>query len=101
MAKTLKLVVLDVLKPHEPGIIDVSKSVAKLAGISGLNAVVYDVDKDVERIKITIQGKNIPIKKVIGVIEKMGMSVNGIDEVSYGESIVGEVSTPRDRWGRL
>lgn len=98
MTKTLRLAILDILKPHEPGIVDISKKVANLSGISGLNTVVYDVDKDVERIKVTIEGKDIPIKKVISMIEKMGMSVHGIDEISYGESVVHEVSTPLDRW---
>jgi hypothetical protein len=97
MAKTLRLAVLDVLKPHEPGILEISQKVANFPGIRGLNAVVYDVDKDVERIKLTIEGDDIPIKKVMDVLSKMGTSVHGIDEVSYGEAVIREVSTPKDR----
>ena len=98
MAKTLRLVVLDILKPHEPGILEVSSEVVKLAGIDGLNTVVYDVDKDVERVKITIEGKDIPIKNVIKVLEGMGTSLHGIDEVSYGNSVVRETKTLRDKY---
>jgi hypothetical protein len=101
MVKTLRLVVLDILKPHEPGIIEISKKVVDLPGIEGLNTVVYDVDKDVEKIKITIKGKDIPIKKVMNLLEKLGTSMHGIDEVSYGELVVSEVTTPRDRWGHI
>ena len=49
MAKTLKMAVLDVLKPHEPGIVDITSKLVKFSGISGINTVVYDIDKDVEK----------------------------------------------------
>lgn len=96
MAKTLKQVVIDVLKPHEPSITEISSSVVKLTGVKGLNTSVYDVDKNVEHVKMTIEGDDIPVNKIIKMVEDMGATIHGIDSVSYGEVIVKELLTSRD-----
>lgn len=96
MAKTLRQAVLDILKPHEPSIVEISNAVVRIVGIKGLNMTVYDVDKNVEHVKMTVEGENIPLPKIIKAIEDMGATIHGIDSVSYGDFIVKEQLTPRD-----
>jgi|GEM_PF-4916153 len=53
----LRKVVLDVLKPHSPDIATLAKKIADIEGIDGVNISVYEIDKEVENVKITVIGK--------------------------------------------
>lgn len=98
MAKTLRQMVIDVLKPHDPSILEVTRLLVKINGISGINTVLYDVDKDVERVKLTVEGEDVPAEKVLDSIEEMGCTVHGVDGVAMGNRVVREVTTPKDKW---
>jgi uncharacterized protein len=93
----IKLLVLDVLKPHEPNIVELSKTISNINGISGCNLAVFEIDKRVENVKLTIEGKNINYDRVREVIEKSGGTIHSIDEVAAGTKTVREVKTPQDR----
>ncbi len=93
----IKLIVLDVLKPHEPNIIELSKMISNLTGVSGCNLAVFEIDKKVENVKLTIEGSNINYDLVRETIEKSGGTVHSIDEVASGARAVKEVKTPQDR----
>lgn len=92
----IKRLVLDVLKPHEPGIIDVTDSLSNLKSISSVNATLYEVDEQVENVKLTIVGTKIDYKEVEDQIKKMGGTVHSVDEVVAGDEIIEEVRTPQD-----
>lgn len=87
--------VLDVMKPHKPTIIEFSTRLSSLSGVSGVNCTLYEVDQDTETIKITLEGDDIDYEKVKQVIESLGGNVHSIDSVSSGR-IVEEVETPQD-----
>jgi hypothetical protein len=87
--------VLDVMKPHKPRIIEYAKKLNTLKGISGVNCTLYEVDQDTETIKITLEGWRIDFDAVKSVIEGLGGSVHSVDSVSAGR-IVEEVETPQD-----
>jgi hypothetical protein len=93
----IKRLVLDVLKPHTPSIVELSRKLGKLVGVLGVNCSVNEVDKDTESIKITIEGHSINFDKVTGTIEAMGAVIHSVDSVSAGKKIVEEVETPQDR----
>ena len=64
----IKRIILDVLKPHKPSIIEVAERLGNLDGISGVNISLEEVDAETDSIKITIEGINIDydtVKKVI------------------------------------
>ncbi len=92
----IKRLVLDVLKPHNPSIIDVSKKLGTLNGVSGVNCTLDEVDQDTESIKITIEGHSIDFDAVKEVIGECGAVVHSIDSVSSGKKLVDEVKTPQD-----
>jgi hypothetical protein len=94
---TIKRIILDVLKPHSPTIIEVAEKLASLNGITGVNISLEEVDAETDSIKITIEGSNINYSEVKKEISECGASIHSIDGVSAGIKIVEEVNTPQDR----
>jgi hypothetical protein len=93
----IKLLILDVLKPHTPSIIELSKQLGELNGVSGVNCMLEEVDQETESIKITLEGTDIDYKHVVKTIEQMGAVIHSIDCVSAGKKIVDSVETLQDR----
>ena len=50
----VRLLVLDVLKPHEPSILKLAGSISDLKGVDGCDISVYEIDSKVENVKVTI-----------------------------------------------
>lgn len=96
----LKRIVLDVLKPHHPSIIEVSKRLSVVEGVSGVNCTVHEVDQETESIKITIEGPSINYDQVLETIESVGAAVHSVDMVSAGSKLVEEAATPQDKLNR-
>ena len=71
--------------------------ISNITGISGCNFAVFEIDKKVENVKVTIEGKNINYERVREVIEKAGGTIHSIDEVAAGKKVVREIKTPQDR----
>jgi len=94
---SIKRVILDVLKPHTPSIIEVAKRISSVEGISGVNISLEEVDAETDSIKITIEGTDINYNKVKSEIEECGAVIHSIDGVSAGIKMVEEVNTPQDR----
>ena len=92
----IKRIILDVLKPHTPSIIELAERLGNLEGISGVNISLEEVDAETDSIKITIEG-NINYAKVKDIITECGAVIHSIDGVSAGMKIVDEVNTPQDR----
>ncbi|MCM2325921.1 MAG: DUF211 domain-containing protein [Candidatus Woesearchaeota archaeon] len=92
----IRILVLDVLKPHEPSILNIAQSLSDLEGIEGADIDVYEIDSKVENVKITLQGKDIPFGIVKKNIEDFGAIIHSIDKVSCGSVIVDEVHTQQD-----
>jgi len=81
-------VVMDVLKPHEPSIIEVAQRLAGLPGVDGVNISIYEVDRMVENAKITIEGADLEYGPILGLIEDVGGTVHSIDEAVAGKVLV-------------
>ena len=94
---SIKRVILDVLKPHNPSIIEVAKRISAIDGISGVNISLEEVDAETDSVKITIEGTNIDYVRVKSEIEECGAVIHSIDGVSAGMKMVEEVNTPQDR----
>ncbi|MFQ6060428.1 MAG: DUF211 domain-containing protein [Thermoplasmata archaeon] len=93
----IKRLVLDVLKPHNPSIIELSKRLGNINGIVGVNCTLDEVDQDTESIKITIEGPSVNFPQVEKTIRECGAVIHSVDSVSAGKKIVEEVETPQDR----
>ncbi len=93
----LRKLVLDVLKPHTPDIVTFAKELAAAPGIDGINISVYEMDKEVETVKITVIGKFSNMDKIKEIISDVGGTIHSIDEVAAGKKIVEEDVTLHDR----
>jgi len=74
--------VLDVLKPHQPSILELSKLLGELDGVSSVNTVLREVDADTETVVLSIEGPRLDYDSVLDVIEQCSASVHSVDEVS-------------------
>jgi hypothetical protein len=93
----IRRLVLDVLKPHHPSIVELAKRLGSMEGISGVNCSLEEVDQETESIKITVEGTAIDYGVLEQAISEMGAVVHSIDSVSAGKKLVEEVETPQDR----
>jgi hypothetical protein len=94
----IKRLVLDVLKPHKPSILELSKKICTLPHITGVNCGIQEVDTETETIKITVEGDDINFEELEAVIEEMGAVIHSIDEVAAGTKLVENVETLQDRY---
>ncbi len=78
----IKRLVLDVLKPHAPSMIELSKRLGKADGVLGVNCIV---------------GQSINYDAVEKVIRACGAVIHSVDSVSSGKTLVDTVETPQDR----
>ena len=97
----IKRLVLDVLKPHKPGVIELSEELSRLDGVEGVNIIIYEIDQQVENAKIIIVGNSIDFENIRNKVEEMGATIHSVDEVAAGKIIVEEVKTPQDRSARM
>ncbi|WP_435364976.1 DUF211 domain-containing protein [Haloarchaeobius sp. DYHT-AS-18] len=92
----IRRLVLDVLKPHDPNAVRYARGVAGLDGVEGVNVVLVETDRQVETVKLTVEGSEISFETVRKRVEDLGGSVHSIDEVACGEQLVEQSETPQD-----
>jgi len=92
----LKRLVLDVLKPHQPSILELTRRLAAPKGITGVTCTLEEVDRETESVKITIEGLNIEYETIDEIVQECGAVIHSIDSVSAGKKIIEEVETPQD-----
>ncbi|ASJ09800.1 hypothetical protein A3L12_00020 [Thermococcus sp. P6] len=97
MARGIRLLVLDVLKPHQPSVTALALGLSELEGVEGVNITLVEIDRETENVKITLMGDNLDYEKIASTIEEFGGVVHSIDEVAAGKKIIEESETPQDR----
>jgi len=91
LSAPLRRVVLDILKPIKgPSIIDVSKEVASLPGVDGVNITVKEIDVETVTLTMTIEGSNIDFDTVEKKLEELGCIIHSIDQAVAGKKLVKE-----------
>ena len=95
MGKVRRLV-LDVLKPLEPTIIELAQQLSTLPGVEAVNISIYEIDRRVENAKITIEGTDLLYQSVVETIQQNGGTVHSIDEVVAGKIIIEDAATLQD-----
>lgn len=95
MAPTRR-VVFDLLKPHDPSMLELADRVADLDGIDGVNATLLELDREVQNVKLTVEGTDVDFSAVEDAIEDLGASAHSVDQVITGERVVEDVRTPQD-----
>jgi hypothetical protein len=97
----IRRLVLDVLKPHRPGILELSEKLSRVKGVEGVNIINYEIDREVENVKIVLGGSDINFEKVRKILEECGAAVHSVDQVAAGRKIFEDVKTPQDVSARM
>jgi hypothetical protein len=97
----IRRLVLDVLKPHNPSVVELSEALSHLKGVEGVNVIIYEIDQQVENAKVIVGGSSIDFESIKKRLEEMGATIHSVDEVAAGKRIVEEVKTPQDRSARM
>ena len=97
MPNSIRMLVLDVLKPLEPTIIHYSQALADLDEVDGVNISVVEVDRQTETIKVSLEGRQIDYDKVNEAIQNLGGAIHSIDKVSAGSRAISEIPTRQTR----
>ncbi len=82
----IRKLVLDVMKPHKPSVLQVGLDISSLSGVDGCNITMIEIDKSVENIKVTVEGSDIDYSKLERALEENGATVHSIDKVSIGKA---------------
>ena len=77
----IKRVVLDVLKPHLPNVLEFSSTIADQHEGCRIMTTVTEVDEKTETTVVTIESEDVPYEAIVETISALGASVHSIDEV--------------------
>jgi hypothetical protein len=85
MSVKIKKLLLDSLKSRELSIVDLSKALGSVNGVSEVDITVVEVDSNTETMKVTIKGPQINYDEIRQVMEKHAVSIKGVDEISVAK----------------
>lgn len=77
----VKRIVLDVLKPHQPNVLEFSQIIAKVGFDYKVHSTVLEVDEHTETVVIEILSSAIDFDEIQAAIKGFGGSLHSIDEV--------------------
>jgi hypothetical protein len=84
----IKRLVLDVLKPHKPTIIEMSRRLSALKGVEGVSCSLDEVDQDTESVLVTIEGGSVNYESVEDTLRELGAVIHSVDIVASGKRLV-------------
>jgi len=79
---SVKRLVLDVLKPHQPNSLEFARAIAASGEGYQVDIHVLEVDEQTETLQVMIEGDSLDFELISGVINENGASLHSIDEVS-------------------
>ncbi|MCW8907716.1 MAG: DUF211 domain-containing protein [Sedimenticola sp.] len=81
----VKRLLLDILKPHHPNVIDFSTALAE-KGNYQVRLSVLEMDDKTETLQVEIEGESIDYEQIREAISEMGASLHSIDGVEVENS---------------
>lgn len=92
----LRRIVLDVLKPHEPHLLEFTDRIATVESVEGVTTSLIELDQEVQNVKITIEGEALDYETIEKTIDGLGGTVHSVDQVAYGDYVVKDRRTLQD-----
>ena len=84
----IKRLVLDVLKPHDPGMATFATGLDDRLTVSGITTTLVEIDENVRTVRVTVEGDDLDPDLVTDTIADLGGSVHSVDQVCCGDRIV-------------
>lgn len=78
---SIKYLVLDVLKPHEPPLPEFASSLAELQGITKVDVSLIEMDEKTESLKVILEGLGISFDEIKLHMNKLGAVIHSVDQV--------------------
>jgi len=91
--REIKRLVLDVLKPHKPSLIEMSRRLSALKGVEGVSCTLDEVDQDTESVLVTIEGSSVNYESVEDTLRELGAVIHSVDLVASGKRLVEDIRT--------
>lgn len=82
---SIRRIVLDVLKPHEPELMTFARRIGTLETVDAVRASVIEIDRDVQNVQVVVEGEAIDDESVSTTIRDLGATIHSVDEVTAGE----------------
>jgi hypothetical protein len=87
---SVKRIVLDVLKPHQPNALEFCQAIAEVGTDYRVHLIVLEMDENTETLQVSIEGNAVEFEAIATAISDMGGSLHSIDEVEVkSESTAG------------
>jgi uncharacterized protein len=77
----IRRLVLDVLKPHQPEVLEFARAIAAQIEGSCVKLKVLELDDKTETLELIIEGQNLELDTVVSAINEMGGSLHSVDGV--------------------
>lgn len=81
MQRSVKRIVLDVLKLREPPLTEFASTLCSLPNIEGVKISLIEIDQNTESVKVTIEGNGINLEDVKKLMKNHGAVIHSVDEV--------------------
>ena len=78
---TIKRLVLDILKPHHPDVIDFAGAIASQGEDYLVKLRVMEMDDNTQTLEVTIEASDIQLDGIVNAINELGGSLHSIDGV--------------------
>ncbi|WP_123538485.1 DUF211 domain-containing protein [Halosimplex salinum] len=93
---TLRRVTLDVLKPHDPPLLEFTERIAGVESVDGVASSLIELDQEVQNVKLTLEGDGLDYAAIEESIAELGGTIHSVDQAAYGEYVVEERRTLQD-----
>ena len=80
----IRRLVLDALIPLNIPSPEIALKLSKLSGVDGVDVLITAVEHKVEKAKITMEGDDIDLEGTKKLLDKAGVSLQGIDRIGLG-----------------
>ncbi|MFX1379650.1 MAG: DUF211 domain-containing protein [Promethearchaeota archaeon] len=76
---------LDILKPHQPGVDLLARSLMKIDGVTRVHIKVDELDQKTASLHMNIEGINLSLDAVTEVLSSLNCALHSVDEVQMEE----------------
>ncbi len=87
---TVKRLVLDVLKPHQPGALEFCREIAGLGEDYQVCLSVEEVDENTQTLRLEVRGEAVAMQPIEQAIADMGASLHSVDLVEVHNTAAGK-----------